>query len=187
MSAGFIWLSALSSYVTLLTLTSMSVFSNWLLTSLLFFKVQGPLRTSHTLLVVLLITNLIVFDVVTYRWIIITDALSFHLDITTLFSSSSEVVLDNTALEVCKVSSTMTAPVDTSWNIATVTNTPSLNFFSLLSANDLFCNLYNLATTYAEISLFIELPLIPVLNLMFWGVLSITWTYSLLRVTSSSF
>jgi hypothetical protein len=174
---GLTWLSSWSSSTLLLMLASFTHVSHWLVISLLLFQISSRLRTSHTILVALLLTNLILFDVVTYRWTISTSWLPFYFDPSTVFISNTSTVLDNTAIEICQISSTPLMSIDTSWNISTLTNTPSLNFFSLLSVNGLFCNLYNLASTYAEAALFIELPLIPDLNLLFWLLLGVVQSY----------
>ena len=134
--------------------------------ALIAFRVANSLHTYHILTLIILLTNLILFDVVTYRWSIQTTWLPLYIDHVTVFLAEPSASLDNTALEICQTSYSTVASIDTSWNISTLTNTASLNFFSLLSVNDLFCNLYNLASTYAEVALIIELPLIPVLNAM---------------------
>ena len=187
MLVGFVWLSNSSNYSTFLLLVSLLHLSNWFLATLLSFRLNKSLLSSHSLLIVVLVTNLLIFDLVIYRWAISTDWLPFNLKVGRVFTSQDLITLDSTAVDICQTSSSYSFDNDVSWNISTLTNTPSLNFFSLLSSNDLFYNLYDLANIYAKISLCIELPLISPLNLMFWFILSLVWRHLTSKITPNRF
>ena len=187
MIVGFVWLSASSNNLIFLLLASLLYVSNWVITTLLSFKLYKSLLSSHILLIVILVTNLLIFDLVIYRWAISTDWSPFNLSVGRVFPSHDPITLDNTAVDICQTTTSYSFDNGVSWNISTLTNTPSLNFFSLLSSNDLFYNLYDLAVIYAKISLCIELPLMSPLNLMFWFILSLVWRHLTSKVTPHRF
>lgn len=133
----------------------------------------------HLLIFIPVLINVILFDLTLYRWVSVSEY-NYTLMSTALgWVGPVSSTLDNTALELVQPVESYRGLVDSSWNISTITNTPTLNFFNLLTSNDVFINLYNLAITYSLVYLYIELPLISSLVIIFFSLLGFVYWYLL--------
>ena len=154
------------SHFQLLVLMSLLV-SHYLALLLTLFKLTQSIHRSHATFIALIAANLMLFDTITYRWTAHPDNLLMILNLTTTSTSLITTTLDSHSLEFAQSPFDSNGRVDVSWNLATLTNIPSLNFFNLISSSSCFYNLYQLSSTYLTAYLYIELPLIPALNILF--------------------
>ena len=122
----------------------------------------------HMLFVLITALNLLLFDNIIYRWGLNT---SYHYNLLghpLAISTWAYSTIDSYSIELVQSSLTSQGRIDLSWNLASATNVPALNFFNLVSSSASFYNLYELASNYTSVHLYIELPLLPSLNLLFW-------------------
>ena len=164
---GVIWLLQLSSSLILAYVLLLTVSSHFVLTVLIFMRLKNHFAVLHNSVLSILLINITLFDLVLYKWTLVSSfdtAIVSQWAPAVLFESST---LDNLAIELVEIWGTLENYSSISWNLATLTNTPSLNFFSLLSNTDAFYNMYTLAVVYATVQLFLELPFISVINILF--------------------
>ena len=157
------------SRIYLLFLVVFSFFtSHHLLLVLMLFALSKSVYRYHLCFVLLAALNLLLFDNIIYRWSTHLShyyaLLGYPMSINTTVYST----LDSCSTELVQSTLTSEGKLDLSWNLSSVTNVPALNFFNLITSSNSFHNLYELASNYITIHLYIELPLIPSLNLLFW-------------------
>ena len=147
--------------------------SHHLLIPLTLFILLKSTYRYHSFFVILTALNLLLFDTIIYRWS--TQPFYYYSLVGDPISLSANVYssLDSHSIELVQSSLTSQGRLDLSWNLANVTNVPALNFFNLISSSTSFRNLYELASNYIDVHLYIELPLIPSLNVLFW----LPWLY----------
>jgi hypothetical protein len=184
---SIIWFLRYQSTLTVSLIVYAYVLSSWLLIPIAYFTLRQSVGLLHILIATLLVFNLLVFDVVLYKWATYAQGTFLYSSGYTVVGDIISSTLDNTAIEYVKSFQSHVTAVNLSWNISTVTNTPSLNFFGLTGTHDLFYNLYNLATLYTNVYLYIELPLIPSLNLSFWILLLLVLKQVVVNPVNSNF
>ena len=165
--AGVIWLMRWDSSLALVYASSLITSSHFLVTAFALMRIRTYFSVLHNSIISLLLLNILLFDLVIYKWTLVSP---FDTVITSQWASSVVFelsTLDNLAIELVELWGTLGSHAGISWNLATLTNTPSLNFFSLLSNTDAFYNMYTLATVYSTVQLFLELPFIGVINILF--------------------
>jgi hypothetical protein len=77
------------------------------------------------------------------------------------------VTLDSTSLELSLTGSTLVESFSDNWNFASNTNTTALNFFLLGTTHHHFGNVFHLGAIYTLIIVYLELPWLPCLHIVF--------------------
>ena len=167
----------------LLILVFLSVLtSHHLLIPLTLFILSNSTYRYHMFFVLITALNLLLFDNIIYRWGIHTYYHYKLLGHPLAVSMWAYPTTDSYSVELVQSTLTSQGRLDLSWNLASVTNVPALNFFNLVSSSTSFYNLYELASNYTSVHLYIELPLLPSLNLLFW----IPWLYLIMYISKSN-
>ena len=165
--AGIIWLVRWDSALALAYASLLITSSHFLVTAFALIRIRTYFSVLHHSILSILLLNILLFDLVLYKWTLVSP---FDTVVTSQWAASvlfELSTLDNLAIELVELWGTLESHASISWNLATLTNTPSLNFFSLLSATEAFYNMYALAAVYSTVQLFLELPFIGVINILF--------------------
>lgn len=110
----------------------------------------------------------------------ITEASGIAFDSPNFFS------LDSLNVDVSTHLTTSQQIIDSSWNFIGLSNSNVINSFTLPLNHFVLSNYYLLATSYQSLFLFIEIPLLPTINFLFWILLlivSLSYRRSLVRIT----
>ena len=165
------FITHISAHSLFIILISVSM-SHYLLVLITIFKLNQSIHRSHAMFIALLAVNIMLFDTIIYRWNSHTDNLLTMLNLNVTSTGLIATTPDSHSLEFIQSSFDSNGKIDISWNLATLTNVPSLNFFNLVSSSNCFYNLYQLSSTYLTAHLYIELPLIAPLNVLFTAPLA---------------
>lgn len=118
----------------------------------------------HKALLFMLTINLLVFDLITYNWSTVYDYNVVSFGSNFLLPPYTSFTLDNLIIESTFVTLKEGSIINNCWNIASSTNTPTLNFFSLLLHSDVCSNFYTLSSSYLQVVFTLELYLLNNLN-----------------------
>lgn len=137
---------------------------NWFWALGILLLSRSSLHSFHILLVWFTLTNLAVAELSLSSWLVESNYSYFQLS-TSLFEMTSKLFsVDTVGFEVADNWATPYSALIPSWNLVAVSNSPSVNFFTLLFTNDALSNLYSLVTLYATSYLTLELPYLTALN-----------------------
>lgn len=161
------FISVSRTYLLFLVVFSFYTSHHLLIVSMLFALSKSVYRY-HVCFALLAALNILLFDNIIYRWSTYLSHYHTLLGYPLLINTSSYSTLDSCSIELVQSTLTSEGRLDLSWNLSSVTNVPALNFFNLVTSSNSFYNLYELASNYITIHLYIELPLIPSINLLFW-------------------
>jgi len=150
--------------------------SGWAVPYLTHLRFTTSLTIVHLSLLIILWINITVNGTDLSRWEVTTDYCYDAICRGSFLSISETSILDNVSLEMAQITWTPATTVDVGWNLASSTNVPSLNFFSLLTSHTTFANSYKLTDNYINAYLYLEIPLVPALNGLFFTAL-LTTTY----------
>lgn len=165
---GVGWLMKPSYYTTSGYLLATIAVFNWkhLLSLALFFN--SPTMRFHSLLVLLTLINLTLFDLVIYKWMPF-NYLDYFLESYGLtYPASLSLVSTGLSVEYGEIWLSYGYSATTVWNMTSITNTPLLNFFTLTSQGLNGSNYYNLSSNYTTIYFYIEIPQIHQLTMLFF-------------------
>lgn len=176
------WFTIIQRAYTLFLVICSVVTSHHLLIPLMLFALSKSIYRYHACFVLLTVLNLLLFDNIIYRWCTHISHYYSLLGHPLTLTINVYSVLDSHSIELVQSSLTSMGRLDLSWNLASLTNVPALNFFNLVSSSTSFYNLYELAFNYISVHLYIELPLLPSLNLFFW----IPWLYLAAHISATN-
>lgn len=173
----------------------------WLLTTLKPFyflinvtSISGPLRllmfalnyrsvtnilVIHMLFTVFGLVSVITAKLLPTEWLIGIPTEYCFLDNSLFITKHQAAIPDINSYEIGNLNLHGASTVIIDWNIVTFSNTPTNNFFLLVSTLTSYHNNYNLGGPYALSYLHIELPLLSTLNLGAWGVLIVLILFAL--------
>lgn len=164
-------LSRLNVQQWALSLAVLSMSTNWLWAFITLLSLRSQFHLLHSALLFLTLLNLTLFDVSIVSWL--TDPSMNYAAIGTSIKLVSSTVWspDSTTWESAKVWSASDASSSINWNLYALSNSQAINFFSLNSSHSYFQNFYDLGGLYSNPSIYLELPLVGSLNLLFSLVL----------------
>ena len=167
--AGLVWLLRAQAQLAFTVVVLCVLISNWKWLFLLLLIPTSWYAVSHSMLFLILTVNLSVFDLVTYSWLTFSEFNYVLCSNSCASQTYSTVILDNVGIEYSELWQSGGQVVSSVWNMASFTNVPILNFFSLLATNDYFQNFYTLSQTYTSVHFAMELPNLNQLNLFFFA------------------
>ena len=137
---------------------------NWFWALGILLLSRSSLHSFHILLVWFTLTNLAVAELSLASWLVESNYNYFQLS-TSLFEMTSKLfIVDTVGFEFVDHWTTPYSALIPSWNLVAVSNSSSVNFFTLLFTNGALSNLYSLVTLYATSYLTLELPYLTALN-----------------------
>ena len=137
---------------------------NWFWALGILLLARSTLHSFHILLVWFTLTNLAVAELSLASWLVESNYNYFQLS-TSLFEMTSKLFsADTVGFEFVDHWTTPHSALIPSWNLVAVSNSSSVNFFTLLFTNDALVNLYSLVSLYATSYLTLELPYLTALN-----------------------
>ena len=173
--ANFLALILLWVWTTRFTLVSLTLstvlvlaLGNWLWALLLSVNVGSKFRVLHSGLLALSVLNISLYDLTCTSWLC-DSPYNYLLSHESLVVEQSNLYsLDSTAIETVKTWTSFVSMNSASWNLIASANSPSVNFFTLGFSHSFFDNYYYLSLVYVNAYLWLELPLIGTLNIIFW-------------------
>ena len=129
------------------------------------------IRFSHWLLLSFTVVNW----VIVYLNVAVTltevgfEFITTHSGLT--FTTPTLLTLDTLNVDISQQLVASSSVIDSSWNFISSANSSTINSFTLLLGHHSLWNHYLLATSYQSLLLFLELPLLPTLNVLFWLIL----------------
>jgi uncharacterized membrane protein SirB2 len=118
----------------------------------------------HTALLLFTLLNLTVYNLTVNYWFPKTSYMYVPLGKSIEFENLNSYTLDGGSYEVSVIWKNLSDITSISWNLYSLTNTPSINFFSLELSHATLQNIYNLGGVYITSNLLLELPLLGTLN-----------------------
>ena len=172
---NFLALILLWVWTTRFTLVSLTLstalvlaLGNWLWVLLLSVNVGSKFRALHSGLLALSVLNISLYDLTCTSWLC-DSPFNYLLSHGNLVVEQSNLYsLDSTAIETVKTWTSFVSMNSASWNLIASANSPSVNFFTLGFSHSFFDNYYYLSLVYVNAYLWLELPLIGTLNIIFW-------------------
>ena len=164
----FSWLTHARSAVTTVCLSTPLLLSNPLFALLLLFDIRGRFTLIHISLAWIALLNIVLYDLILVSWASSSSYSYFIADTTSLLCGDALLILDSTAVEQVRTWFSFTDTSSFSWNILATSNSPAVNFFTLGLSHSFFENYYYLSFVYTNACLWLELPLVGTLNLLFW-------------------
>jgi hypothetical protein len=165
-SIGLCWLFKFRYEYGLIILLTTFFVSNWKILFLVFIPLSSLYWVLHCSIIFITSLNLLLFDLIIYHWVMVEDYSYWLFSNSVITSSEKYFTLDTFATEYSDLSLLNGFSNSSLWNLSTSTNSPLLNFFSLLISNDLASNMYTLSTNYTSVHFYMELPLITQLNFL---------------------
>ena len=169
--AGLVWLLRVHAHLTLIVVVLSVLISNWKWLLILLLIPTSWYAVSHSALLLILTVNLSVFDMVTYSWATFSEFSYALCSNNCSVQTYSTITLDSVGIEYSELWQSGGQVVSSVWNMASFTNVPILNFFSLLATNDYFQNFYTLSQTYISVHFAMELPNLNQLNIFFFSAI----------------
>lgn len=163
-----IWLSRVNQRFTILISTLVLLSVNWVSALALLIIPCGLSSFLHTTLILIAITNHLIYDLTFLTWVTETTTQFEFAPASISFSTDELFTIDSFVIESTQIWSTASFMYGSSWNIYALSNTPAINFFSLNSTHDVFQNYYSLGISYQVPCVYLELLLLPTLNLFFF-------------------
>lgn len=164
----WLWATRLTSVVVALSAALTLVLGNWLWVLLLPLNMSSKFNRLHSGLLVLSVLNISLYDLACTSWLC-DSTHSYLLSHGNLVVEQSNLYsLDSTAVEIVKTWTSFVSMNSASWNLIASANSPSVNFFTLGLSHSFFDNYYYLSLVYVNAYLWLELPLIGTLNILFW-------------------
>jgi len=164
----FSWLVHAQPAATTVCVAASFLLSNPLFVLLLLFSIRSRFTLIHVSLAWIALLNIVLYDLVLVSWASSSSYYYFIADSTSLLCGDALLVLDSTAVEQVRTWFSFTDTSSFSWNIIATSNSPAVNFFTLGLSHSFFENYYYLSFVYTNACLWLELPLIGTLNLLFW-------------------
>ena len=164
----FSWLTHIRLKSAAIGTVFLFLLSNPFFLVLLFFSIRTRFTVIHVSLAWIALVNIVLYDLVLVSWASSSSYSYFVADTTGLLCGDSLLVLDNTSVEQVRTWFSFTEISSFSWNILATSNSPAVNFFTLGFSHSFFENYYYLSFVYTNACLWLELPLIGTLNLLFW-------------------
>ena len=157
------WGVTYSSRSFILHVALIMSFPNWfwaLLLTVAFFTI--PLRI-HSLIAWFMVLNLVLADLYPVLWFTQTPYLNTFSPLTASWISEMSLAADVYSWDCIKGMSNLTSRTSSNWDIISLMNTTSTNFFSLDLTHQLCLNYYELGSSYVTAYLEFQLPAIPTL------------------------
>lgn len=167
----FLWLTQIRASFVAICMATLPLFSNPLFALLIFFSINSRFTVIHASLAWIGLLNIVLYDLVLVSWASSSSYFYVVADTTTLLCGDALLVVDNTSVEQVRTWLSFTDISSFSWNILAVSNSPAVNFFTLDLSHSFFENYYYLSFIYTNACLWLELPLMGTLNLLFWAPL----------------
>ncbi len=167
----FSWLTRARPAVTTVCAATPLLLSNPLFALLLLFSIRSRFTFIHISLAWIALLNIVLYDLVLVSWVSSSQYSYFIADTTSLLCGEALLILDSTAVEQVRTWFSFTGTSSFSWNIIATSNSPAVNFFTLGLSHSVFENYYYLSFVYTNACLWLELPLVGTLNLLFWAPL----------------
>ena len=164
----WVWTTRLTSISLTLYAALILVLGNWLWILLLSVNMGSKFRVLHSGLLALSVLNISLYDLTCTSWLC-DSPYNYLLSHESLVVEQSNLYsLDSTATETTRTWTSFVSMNSASWNLIASANSPSVNFFTLGLSHSFFDNYYYLSLVYVNAYLWLELPLIGTLNIIFW-------------------
>ena len=181
----FIWLSSPVPTVSAFQLIYTAMTGQWLWGAPFSVITRGLVVWLHLSLLLFAATNLMVVDLLLASWGHHTEFDYLVGGAQLLVTPTNLSVADGTSFELVKLWSDSYWSHSTSWNLYSFSNSPSVNFFSLNAAHNVFSNIYTLSTLDSLSSTFLELPMLPSANsfafITFYSLMRLQFSKNLTR------
>ena len=183
---GTVWFIRPNSVVLVpLLAVSLSVSSGK--NSLIFLYIfKSRIAFLHLLVLLLLTVNLHLFDLITYKWLALPEHLAYPFTNSVTWLNYSGFCLNSFSIDLIEVWGERGSHRSIVWSTTSITNTPLLNFFTLLASDTLMINLYNLCHSYTRVYLCVEIPQIHQIS-AFFSVCLISVSLEITRSSSKYF
>ena len=169
-----VWLLGSLGHTALLTLILVFYTSHWAFIALFFTQALSRTALLHTTLAFFTLLNVILLDLFPIQLVTTSNYGYLSSSFRCLFEGCNILVLDGTSIELVKTHRSVSLWNSSNWNITSIPNTATLNFFSLVASAEFFQNCYKIGMGYIDVHLVLELPLLGTLNFLFVLLLCVT-------------